>query len=381
MSCHRRQFLLGAGGLLACSSLPRAAMAELRSKPTREVWVSAQGGDTDQYGLGWTASNNNPANINGKTISGFRGHGLATHPVRTRSVLLFARRPGNRGIEVDVSNGEVVAEFSCQPGRHLFGHGCFSDDGQLLFTSEAEYKTGKGKIVVRDSANYQVLEEWSSFGIGPHEVKVMPGGRSLVVANGGILTHPDQGRKPLNLETMQSSLTYIDLSSGGKLDEFFVPEPKASIRHLDVSDNGTVALAMQVQREATGHDRVVPLAGLHKPGKSIELLNNPEPVIQGMNDYMGSVAINNRTGIAGFTSPKGNIAAFWHTDSGEFAGYHNLRDVCGLAVTSDEQHFVISNSFGHIRLLDGTTLKENKSLRRKLPDYRWDNHMLAMKLS
>ena len=290
---------------------------------------------------------------------------------------MYARRPGSIGIEVDLKTGHIDQRFQCPPDHHLFGHGCFSADGKTLFTSEANYRTGEGKIGIRDSLTYQRLGEYDSHGIGPHEIKLMPDGKTLVIANGGLQTHPETSRKTLNLDTMQSSLTYLDLENGQKVGEFHVPEAKASIRHLDVAEDGTVAIATQVQREAMDHNDLVPLAAVHKPGSTIELLEDPAVLIHQMKDYMGSVAINNKTRIAGFTSPRGNVAAFWNMDDRQFVAYHALHDVCGLAVSQDQKHFVISNSNGELRFLDAATLKENKNKRLRYPSMHWDNHLLT----
>ncbi len=43
----------------------------------------------------------------------------------------------------------------------------------------------------------------------------MPGGRRLVVANGGLRTHPDTGRETLNPDDMSPNLALIDLATGG----------------------------------------------------------------------------------------------------------------------------------------------------------------------
>ena len=92
---------------------------------------------------------------------------------------------------------------------------------------------------------------------------------------------------------------------------------------------------------------------------------------------MGSVAICNDSRIAGFASPQGNLAAFWNIDDGQLVGYHRLRDVCGIAVSSQRGAFILSNSFGELRELDAATLEERRERRLKLPAYRWDNHLLV----
>lgn len=343
----------------------------------REYWVSAQGMTEGSYSLSWM---NSRSDVSASAVSGFRGHGAVQHPLKQASVLMFARRPGSMGIEVNLMAGSIDATFHCGAERRLMGHGCFSADGKTLFTSEAKYKTGAGKIGIRDALTYQQIGEYDSCGIEPHEIKLMPDGKTLVIANSGIFTNHDTGQEDLNLDSMLSTLTYLDVASGRKLDEYKVPETKASIRHLDVAPDGTVALAMQVQRLVMGHNNTVPLGAVHKPGQPIALLTDQEPIILQMKDYVGSVAINSRARVAGFTSPRGNVAAFWNIDDLTCVGYHQLQDVCGIAVTSDQQDFLITNSFGELRHLNARTLKENPSKRLRLSSTHWDNHLLVAKI-
>jgi hypothetical protein len=55
-------------------------------------------------------------------------------------------------------------------------------------------------IGVRDaSAGYRHIGELPSHGIGPHDLALLSDERTLVVANGGIRTHPDRRREELNL--------------------------------------------------------------------------------------------------------------------------------------------------------------------------------------
>ncbi|MCK0317313.1 DUF1513 domain-containing protein, partial [Salmonella sp. 15E65] len=89
--------------------------------------------------------------------------------------------------------------------------------------------------------------EFDSGGIGPHEVVLMPDGKTLCVANGGILTHPDYGKLELNLDTMRPSLAYIDAASGELLEKVEL-EPalhRLSIRHLALAADGCVWFGCQ----------------------------------------------------------------------------------------------------------------------------------------
>lgn len=370
----RRQFLLAlasAGISPLVSALPFHSGDLTDSQ--QEIWISAQGNKPDRYSLGWIKPG--IESLYGSIESGFRGHGLAQHPTQLNKVIMFSRRPGTMGIEVDLHSGRIVNRFESVSGRHQNGHGCFSADGSLLFVSESESKTGIGKISVLETEHYQSLGEIDSHGIGPHEIKLMPDTKTLVVANGGLHQSLVDGQDIFNLDTMRSSLSYVDIDSGKLISEYRVPETKASIRHLDLAPDGTIAIAMQVQRAAMNTNDIIPLGAIQKPGKEIELLAEPDLLITQMNDYMGSVAVNSKNRVAGFSSPRGNVVAFWHMDSLQLLGYHAFHDACGVAVTRDQQRFVLTNSSGQVRQLSASSLEEIASDRKQFPEMQWDNHL------
>jgi len=380
----RRKFnrgLLTSGALTLASSLPSTChsawdwfgLADEKSEP--EIWLSAQGRKPDEYALGWVNPNNRKNDL---ALANFRGHGLAQNPAKPEHIIMFARRPGTQGIRLNLISGELDGHFTSATDRHMQGHGCFSADGNFIFCTESEISSGRGKVTVRDAQSFELINEFDSHGIGPHEIALMPDGLTLVIANGGLLTHPDSGRKILNLESMRSSLTYIDSRNGALISEYFVAEKKASIRHLDVADDGTVAIALQVQRKGMKHNELTPLAAIHKPGENIQMLHAPETLTTKLNDYMGSVAINNQHRIVAFTSPKGDLAMFWHLDDLSLQGYHAFHDVCGLTISQDNKYFVLSNSAGKIRQINAANLKLEREKSLGFAKASWDNHMISV---
>ncbi|MCY4309047.1 MAG: DUF1513 domain-containing protein [Rhodobacteraceae bacterium] len=70
----------------------------------------------------------------------------------------------------------------------FFGHGIFSADGSLMFTTENDYEVAAGRIGIWDTRNgYHRVGEIGSGGIGPHDIKYISEQEILVVANGGAL--------------------------------------------------------------------------------------------------------------------------------------------------------------------------------------------------
>ena len=148
-----------------------------------------------------------------------RGHGLAVAPAQDQAVLV-ARRPGNFLLVLDLAGGRVAQRLEGQPDRHFYGHAVFSPDGRWLYTPENDFDAGRGVIGVRDvQQGYRRVAELPAHGIGPHDVKLLSDGHTLVVANGGILTHPDTGRTKLNLDSMRPSMVYLDARSGELLEQ------------------------------------------------------------------------------------------------------------------------------------------------------------------
>ncbi|WP_120500700.1 DUF1513 domain-containing protein [Roseovarius sp. EL26] len=297
-----------------------------------------------------------------------RGHAAAAHPNQPYAVA-FARRPGRFALVIDCQNGQVRARLDAPEGRHFYGHGCFSLDGKTLFTTENDYDSGHGVIGLWDAANgYHRIGEFQSGGIGPHDLRLMPDGQALVVANGGIETHPESGRAKLNLPSMQSNLSYLSLT-GDMIEQATLPPNLRlnSIRHLAVSPTGRVALAMQWQGDLT---QAIPLAGFHIRGQDIQPLTAQPEIQRQMAGYAGSIAISaDGTRIAS-TSPRGGLIQTFNTSQNTIRIYR-ATDVCGISY----QHggFSYTTGTGVVGRIMATGLKPQHQHA-----LAWDNHLVRL---
>ena len=393
---QRRRFFQALGmAPVFLSPLTLANVSEKKKGLGREVWISAASQSVAPNekvnGLAWFGDP--PELVNSPYLpTEFRGHGLCLDPNHLHHALMMARRPGMHGVIIDVSKGKQVAEFITQAPYEFQGHACYSADGSKIFTSEMFHddthpeKNGQGRIGIRDAINYELIGELNSYGVEPHEIKLMPDGRTLVIANGG-LAPEDKHSNTTPADAMESSLVFVDSVSGELIERCVVDEKKASIRHISISDDGTVVAALQVQRQVLKDTVARPLAVIKRPGEDLTYLHAPETVWLGAKDYMGSVALwqdrasgsSSAKGItvAGMTSPRGNFAVFWDVKSGSFLGYHALHDVCGIAISQINQSFVLTNSAGDVRFIDPISLQEHRHLRQKYQNTRWDNHLVV----
>ncbi|NRB02453.1 MAG: DUF1513 domain-containing protein [Rhodobacteraceae bacterium] len=349
---NRRAFL---AGLLATGLAPRRTWAEA-GNPAFLSAAKTPDGDYCLCGLTRTGK------IAFQRPLPARGHAAAAHPHLAQAVA-FARRPGTFAIVLDCVTGTEMTRLTAPQGRHFYGHGTFSADGDLLFTTENAYDSARGMIGVWDvRAGYTRVAEFSSGGIGPHDIKLMPDGDSLVVANGGIETHPETGRTKLNLPTMRANLTYLALAGHIREQIALPPEhQKNSIRHLSVARNGAVGFAMQWQGDLTND---LPLLGLHHRDTGTLHLAHEAHVRQ-MNGYLGSVALSGDGRTLATTSPRrGRMQVFRDMT---LIDERALPDVCGVAATADG--FVVTT---------GTGLVRNTSGHDQQHALAWDNHLIPL---
>lgn len=207
---------------------------------------------------------------------------------------------------VDCALGVALAHIDAPAGRHFFGHGAFDAEGALLFTSENAVDDSLCVIGVWDAADgFRRIGEFQSGGVGPREIVRAPGGDRLVVANGGIRTHPDRPREKLNLATMRPNLAHIDLTTGAVVD-LVEPHETAhslSLRHIAVRADGLVAVAGQW--EGDPFDAPALLTTYRIGDAALRPYEAAVEDALAMRGYAGSVAWSVDGSTAAITGPRG----------------------------------------------------------------------------
>ena len=305
-----------------------------------------------------------------------RGHGIALSPDGDMLVVI-ARRPGRWAAVFAAGDLRPLARLETPPGRHFYGHGCFSADGRRFFTTENDYDGAGGSIGVWDvERGFVRIGERTSGGVGPHDLALTPDGRALIVANGGIRTHPDSGRDILDRDTMHPNLAVLALDRDEILatTDLGADLRLSSIRHLAVAADGEVVFGCQFE----GEKDVMPLlvGGWHpdRPGRAPCLWEMPEVGLARLADYVGSVALDASGRYVAATSPRGGATAFFERASGRFLGLADLPDVCGVA--ADRDGFLLTSGAAGVRrttsLASSPRLADPPSGR---PARAWDNHL------
>lgn len=366
----RRSMLAGAA-LLPWASLAGPARAGGVSGP---AFVSARQADGGGYEVALLDAR---GTVLARVPMPERGHSFAFHAGSQR-IVAFGRQPGFFARVFSTATPERFSDIPAAPGRHFFGHGVFLPDGDMMVATENEYEHGRGVLgVYRTPADGPVhrVAEWSTHGIGPHQVLLLADGRTLCVANGGILTHPDYGKQALNLPDMRPSLVYLDARDGSLLEQHFLAPDlhQLSIRHLTQAGDGSVWFGCQYQGSRADD---VPLVGRHERGQALEMLHGPENLRRDMRQYVGSMACSADGAVVASSSPAGGCVLLWSVQDARVLGRVVAPDGCGVA-SIQAGRFVVTTGLGDVLQMPATGAPGPRVLQHE-PGVAWDNHLFAL---
>ncbi len=298
-----------------------------------------------------------------------RCHDVVPHPSLPLAVFV-GRRPSRESYLIDTRDGRLLQTLAAADDRHFYGHGLFHQAGELFYSTENDTaQPGRGVIGVYRLQHNQLqrIGEHSSHGVGPHQLLWLPGGESLVVANGGIRTEADS-RVMMNLDAMEPSLVLMQ-RDGTLLSKEQLPQQMNSVRHLAVASDGTIVSGQQYEGDPLD---VVPLLAIKRPGQPFQPFPLGEAQRAAMHQYTASLAIHNERRLLALTAPRGNRFFIWSLDSSELLLDAALPDCAGVGAVSEG--FVVTSGQGRCRLYDcrdGQITAQPLSL----PAGLWDNHL------
>lgn len=351
----RRSFVKMAGAAWMATLTPRGAFALEKADA---VFASAFMAPDGSYGV---ATLTDEGEIIERTLLPARAHGMAFSSESRRAVA-FARRPGTYAMIFSTDGAAEPVVIAAAEGRHFFGHGCFSDDGRLLYATENDFSANRGMVGIYDGTKgFARIGEFPTYGIGPHDMILAADRRTLAIANGGIETHPDFGRTKLNLDHMEPSLTLVDTVTGALIEKHVLPKElsRLSTRHVDVGADGKVWFACQY--EGSRND-LPPLVGHFSRGEELVFLTLPERTTEALANYVGAIAVNRREGLVGLTSPKGNVAVTLDARTGAILNEEFVAEAAGVAAAA--HGFAVSSYDGRF--------EERKSA------VAWDQHIVRL---
>ena len=343
-SMHRRQWLLQALGWSVLPAFPlaaqtRAALAIDKGLP-RFIAAWQDGAQQHIGQLAWTGAT---------TAAAAQLLPLHTLEVPTRAhallqeasgaIVCVARRPGDWLLRWHP--GQEPQWLWIESDRVFNGHVLASADGRHIYTTETDLADSQKLIGVRDAASLEKIAEWRTGGMDPHQLLLDNDG-SLIVANGGIPTQAETGRRKLRLDHMDSSVVRLaPQANGERLGMWKLADPRLSLRHLAWgaalragAARRWLGVALQAEHDDAQAKAQAPVLAVFD-GQSLRPVEAPQPLA----GYGGDIAFTGSAfavscprvdGVALFGPAAGGARIVWQ-------GLHALPGAYSLAATPADQ--------------------------------------------
>ena len=262
------------------------------------------------------------------TPMGFLPHGIHAHPQAPERLALFEKK-GPGACEYDLRERRLMRVIPGVENRYFYGHGTYTADGAVLLSTEADRDSRDGAIGMRDSRSLRYLGAFPTYGKSPHECKLIDGGKTLVVTNGGG-----------DLRGDAPSVTYIDVASQRLLETVQLQAHHLNAGHLAVSLRGelVVVSAPRAGLEADGVGGV----SMGAPVPLLQSLAEPADIVARMRGEALSVAIHDARDLVAVTHPDGDMVTFWSLSRRTLVKVLPLHRPRGVALSGDLQSFIIS---------------------------------------
>ena len=268
----------------------------------------------------------------------FFGHGIARHPADPARISIFEKR-GPGACEINLKEGRVTRPIVTADDRQFYGHGAYSTDGKLLYSTETIMNDERtGLIAVRDAESHEYLGEFPSHGASPHDCHLLDDGKTMVITNGG---GDFTGSMP--------NVTFVDVNTEQLIEKLEPDYPRVNSGHVSITASGKLAM-VSAPREG--------LASTENGGITIRLgngkfhtLRKPSGVIKRLRGETLSVCIHDAGNVVGATTPDANLLTFWNLASGELICSYDISNPRGIELTADGKYFIVSHGAGTIEAL------------------------------
>jgi hypothetical protein len=266
----------------------------------------------------------------------FLAHGVAIDPNDAGRAAVFEKK-GPGACLVDLRARAVLRPIETPPSRRFYGHGAFSADGSLLYSTESLIEEDNaGVLVVRDAQTLKELGTVRTHGAAPHDCQLIDGGRTMVIANGGgAITG---GAPP--------SVSFVDVASERLLDQVVLESPRINAGHVALTPSGDLALVSAPRDGLPAPNQQLGAVTLRPAGGAARTMTEPAEVVGRMRGETLSVVINEADRVVLATHPLGDCVSVWGLDDGACLGTIELSGPRGITLTLDRKWYVISHVAG-----------------------------------
>lgn len=363
---RRRECVLGLAGLM----VGHKAWSNLSTTATTTHTLVASWQQEHGYALGLVHLDQQHWHLGTALNLPTRAHGF--WPLHDGSILATARRPGDWLVRWWPQAQHPTQWHWIDPDHRFNGH-VVALNAHTVATTETRLDDGSGYVALRHANSLERLAMWPTHGRDPHQLLVLPqnvgafAAGCVVVANGGIATQPETGRRKHLQQPMNASFVVLS-PQGTLLGQWQLDDAWLSIRHLAWDEHRQrLGIALQAEHPDTSQRQAAAVLAVWD-GKSLRLATK-QPALAG---YGGDIVALPDGGFA-VSCPRANAVALFDANGGWLS---TLAQQGAYALARQEKHWWVASPSQLVAMPTGQALEHQNT--GQLPQLVWDNHWKAL---
>ncbi|MGZ3658325.1 MAG: DUF1513 domain-containing protein [Bdellovibrionota bacterium] len=273
-------------------------------------------------------------------------HSILVPPGADPEFALLPEENGTRAALVSLKKGMQIGECTPADGWLFSGHGTFAPDGKSVYLTEFPEKPGasEGHVVERAIPSLAVLKTLKSGRYRPHDVKLVNGGKALLV---GHLGRSKREKEPAS----GGDAMLLEIPLGKLLPIAIYDNPYAVFAHVEADELGNFFASTS---SSIGGDTQLMSPVLFGSRLGKKWTSPWSPVLKDRFRGNFSLRLAKKAGVLAVNHTDGRMTSLWQSRTGraldivEFGQEKPL----GLEVTPDERYFLVSTASGALFFVD-----------------------------
>lgn len=298
---------------------------------------------------------------------GFKPHSFVQHPARPERVFAISKW-SEHAVELDVKRQQVVRQIRAPEPMHFYGHAMFSAQGDRLFISGVDSKTGLGHLLgYRSDGDKPELR----YQVTPgklHECQMLADNTAWVASMGY-----REGATPDQMVWVEpSALIRVNMANGQILERKAIGDRSQGLSHMHIAGDGTLItnsipqlagqaaaplypgsnpLQQMVQTKTNQQGAVYISRG---GSEGLKRVDWPPQLAGALDGEMLSLAIDEARHLAAISNPDSGHVLFVDLKTATYRGHiADLASPQALAFVPEQNKFICNNTLW----LDAKTLQ------------------------
>jgi len=269
----------------------------------------------------------------------FFPHSFTSSPHAPQRIVTFEKW-GRQMAEIDLGTLTAIRITQAQPGRRFFGHGVHG--GNFIYATQMDDAQGMGLVSVMDAATHQVVREFPTRGVFPHDCQWLPESNTLLVVNSR------RSYAASKTGNNFSSVVWLDADTGKCRKQVYIETTQFGYAHFVRSSDGFLVLSGSYDVPG-GMSQ--PLLAVMRPDDSVQALMPASTTLHG---EALSLHLNESDKLVATTLPNSSLLQIWNYQTGEFVRQFELPEPRGLAFSAEHDELLVTSAPGSsVFALDG----------------------------